>query len=176
MICSPRLASLLDWFRVMLEADMNSDHFPICASFNLFPDKTPGKANTVIGYNFNKAKWDLYTDLLSKVEINADTEDLESLSKKITSEIMKATEKSVPRWSNKRFNKSLPKEIFGYDRERKLARNKARKIKEQADRNVYNHLSNKVKQVIKKLKMKVGRLFWKGLDPISCPVRPFGKR
>ena len=73
IICSPAPTCKLTSFEVLTKQELNSDHYPICAIFDLLPKKQRRIINNDLRFDFKRADWTKFNNELSQMNIETET-------------------------------------------------------------------------------------------------------
>ena len=136
---------------------MDSDHCPIVFKLKM-KGSPPEKNKTILErYNFNKADWTKFSDILTKKALFTKyflensllfkNSDIEKMNELVTNDIYMAAEMSIPKIKVK-CTRPLPEYILNFIRLRKKARKDLKKNDTFENRTEYNKLTGKIRKSI----------------------------
>ena len=180
-IGSSSLTGLISSFEV-LEESMNSDHNVISLKLTINGSKPKEDTNVIQRFNFAKADWPLFYNLLqdfsNSLELSTIEEmDINSLNSFTTEKIIEVADKTIPKFK-KSFRKSFPQEILKLIKERNIARRKVKKDKKKTPelKTEYNRLTNIVHQAIYNYESNKWNNFLNNLGPYPVKNSRFWKK
>jgi exodeoxyribonuclease-3 len=174
IICSSNLYTKIKDYSVLINEDMTSDHLPIMLSLNsqmLIKTKAPKFV-----YNFNKADWCKFKQLLPHKAPDHILKDVELLNEYIRDQLLLAAENSIPKKNQNETRKSLPAYILELIKTRKIYRKKYQKEKILEYRTKYNQLTKIIRDEIDSFKNKDWLEFInkQGSNPLN--TKPFWQK
>ena len=181
VIGSSSLTGLISSFEV-LEESITSDHNVISLKLTINGSKPKVDSNVIQRFNFAKADWSLFYNLLqdfsNSLDVNSVEEmDTNSLNSFITKKIIEVADKTIPKFK-KSFRKSFPLEILNLIKERNIARKKVKKDKNKTPelKTEYNRLTNTVHQAIYNYESNKWNNFLNNLGPYPVKNSSFWKK
>ncbi|RNA24502.1 RNA-directed DNA polymerase from mobile element jockey-like, partial [Brachionus plicatilis] len=162
-------------FKVLLDHDMLSDHFPIQTCISTEYLIAVESLKTTL--NFKKANWELYRDLLksSNQQISSFT-NIDDINKHISEKIVKTAQKSVPAYTQKSFKSSLPKKIVLFIKERRKIRRFFQKTRCPSLKIIFNKLTSEVRLALKEFWNQNWQDFIYKMGKNTLSSRPFWKK
>jgi len=180
IISSPSIEEMNTSCVVVVDQLLRSDHFPVVAQFNLRKQTTNSiEKNTKI-FDYWKADWPLFKQLLQNLDPPAEVKsDVELFSNYLTAKVLEAAEKSIPLKSNRSFCKTLPKHIVHLIRMKNKVFWKWRKSGSPFDKEKLASYSKEVSEAIVKFRSNQWKKFLEYVklrDRNFVSSAPFWKR
>ena len=181
-IISTNLFNIFNEFIVLNEDDMTSDHLPFLVkleqSRNYDLNNERDNETNIKKYNFNKADWSRFKQLLPTCFEENIGKDVEALELFIRNSIIEAANKSIPTYkSNNKNQKQFPKHILSLIKARQLARKLTQKDRNCSNaKSLYNKLTKTIRAEIRAMKDTEWREFTKKLGTCPPSTKPFWDR
>ena len=180
ILCSSSMYQLASNFEVLEDYTMGSDHAPIACNINLKKCINPNLSSKEPRYNFSKADWSKYKEILnggvSELESPSVSLDVNSLNDKLCELMRQAADASIPKYIECSV-KSYPKDIVNLIKLRREFKKDFRKTKDLEAKillkSEYNRLTCLLRKSISEHTEKTWLRFLGKLGPYPVSTREF---
>lgn len=102
--------------------ELQSDHYPIQATFELAPNKENRTVNNELRFDYNRANWTKFKNVLNQINTSIEHMSIQELNSFIRDNIINAAKIPIPTFQFKINNTSLPDNVIKLIKERRKVR------------------------------------------------------